>query len=108
MQALEEAPPDMQCKDKFLLQTIVARPGSTTKDITSDMVQTTDNDHNIICPTLHILIVFLSHCMKFNKDSGYEVKEFKFRAVCVAPPPNLPSPVQASGSSDQVSFYFIF
>ena len=54
MQALEEAPPDMQCKDKFLLQTIVARPGSTTKDITSDMVQTTDNDHNIICPTLHI------------------------------------------------------
>ncbi|KEH29156.1 MSP (major sperm protein) domain protein [Medicago truncatula] len=79
MQALEEAPPDMQLKDKFILQSIVARPGSTTKDITSDM---------------------------FNKDSGYEVKESKFRAVCVAPPPNYPpSPVQASGSSDQISVY---
>ncbi|AES87421.2 VAMP-associated protein [Medicago truncatula] len=74
MQALEEAPPDMQCKDKFLLQSIVARPGATTKDITSDM---------------------------FYKDSGYEVKESKFRAVCVAPPSNPPSPVQVSGSLDQ-------
>jgi len=46
--------------------------------------------------------------MKFNKDSGYEVKESKFRAVFVAPPPNPPSPVQASVSLDQVSFYFIF
>lgn len=38
MQALEEAPPDMQCIDKFLLQSIVVRSGATTKDITSDMV----------------------------------------------------------------------
>ncbi|RHN59336.1 putative major sperm protein (MSP) [Medicago truncatula] len=76
MQALEEAPPDMQCKDKFLLQSIVARPGATTKDITSDM---------------------------FYKDSGYEVKESKFRAVCVAPPPspNPPLSVHASESLDQ-------
>jgi len=47
--------------------------------------------------------------MKFYKDSGYEVKESKFRAVCVAPPPpHRPSPVQASRSLDQVSFYFMF
>lgn len=38
MQAQKEAPPDMQCKDKFLLQSIVASPGTTPKDITSDLV----------------------------------------------------------------------
>ncbi|KAJ6400345.1 hypothetical protein OIU84_015908 [Salix udensis] len=37
MQAQKEAPPDMQCKDKFLLQSVVAPDGTTTKDITSDM-----------------------------------------------------------------------
>ena len=38
MQAQREMPPDMQCKDKFLLQSAVASPGATTKDITSEMV----------------------------------------------------------------------
>ena len=38
MQAQKEAPPDMQCKDKFLLQSAVASPGATPKDITSEMV----------------------------------------------------------------------
>ncbi|KAL6130699.1 hypothetical protein ACLB2K_069078 [Fragaria x ananassa] len=37
MQAQKEAPPDMQCKDKFLLQSVVAPDGSTTKDITPEM-----------------------------------------------------------------------
>lgn len=39
MQAQKEAPPDMQCKDKFLLQSVVAPDGSTTKDITPEMVR---------------------------------------------------------------------
>lgn len=38
MQAQKEAPPDMQCKDKFLLQAVVAPHGATVKDITADMV----------------------------------------------------------------------
>jgi hypothetical protein len=38
MQGQKEAPPDMQCKDKFLLQSVVASPGATTKDITPEMV----------------------------------------------------------------------
>lgn len=38
MQALKDAPPDMQCKDKFLLQSVVASPGATPKDITPEMV----------------------------------------------------------------------
>lgn len=38
MQAQKEAPADMQCKDKFLLQSAVSSPGTTTKDITQEMV----------------------------------------------------------------------
>lgn len=38
MQAQKEAPSDMQCKDKFLLQSVVAGPGTTPKDITPEMV----------------------------------------------------------------------
>lgn len=39
MQAQKDAPPDMQCKDKFLLQSVVASPGATPKDITPEMVR---------------------------------------------------------------------
>ena len=38
MQAQREAPPDMQCKDKFLVQSVVAPAGITVKDVTGDMV----------------------------------------------------------------------
>lgn len=38
MQAQKEAPPDMQCKDRFLVQSVVARPGATPKDINPEMV----------------------------------------------------------------------
>ncbi|XP_020240899.1 vesicle-associated protein 1-3-like [Asparagus officinalis] len=37
MQAQKEAPLDMQCKDKFLLQSVVAEHGATLKDITPEM-----------------------------------------------------------------------
>jgi len=38
MQAQKEAPADMQCKDKFLLQSVVAPEGTAAKDITPEMV----------------------------------------------------------------------
>lgn len=38
MQAQKEAPTDMQCKDKFLLQSVVVSPGIAAKDITPEMV----------------------------------------------------------------------
>lgn len=38
MQAQKEAPPDMQCRDKFLLQSVVVSSGSSAKDITAEMV----------------------------------------------------------------------
>ncbi|CAL5398025.1 unnamed protein product [Camellia sinensis] len=78
MQAQKEAPPDMQCKDKFLLQSAVASPGATTKDITAEM---------------------------FNKESGNHVEECKLR-VSYVPPPQPPSPVREGseeGSSPRAS-----
>uniref|UniRef100_A0A0E0LRD2 MSP domain-containing protein n=1 Tax=Oryza punctata TaxID=4537 RepID=A0A0E0LRD2_ORYPU len=56
MQAQREAPPDMQCKDKFLVQSVAAENGATTQDISAEM---------------------------FNKVAGKKVEEFKLRVVYV-------------------------
>jgi hypothetical protein len=40
MQAQRTAPPDMNCKDKFLILSTVVPYGTTEDDITSDMVRT--------------------------------------------------------------------
>ncbi|KAE8702016.1 Vesicle-associated protein 1-4 [Hibiscus syriacus] len=71
MQAQKEAPPDMQCKDKFLLQSVVASPGATIKDVTPEM---------------------------FNKESGHQVEECKLRVVYA--PPRPPSPVREGSEED--------
>ncbi|KNA13521.1 hypothetical protein SOVF_116250 [Spinacia oleracea] len=65
MQAQKEAPSDMQCKDKFLLQSIIANHGTTVKDITPEM---------------------------FSKEAGHVVEECKLRVVYLSPP-QPPSPV---------------
>ncbi|XP_021898554.1 LOW QUALITY PROTEIN: vesicle-associated protein 1-2-like [Carica papaya] len=76
MQAQKEAPPDMLCKDKFLLQSVVASPGTTTKDVTAQM---------------------------FSKDAGHQVEESKLRVIYVAPPrPPSVSPVP-EGSEESSS-----
>ncbi|KAI3711275.1 hypothetical protein L2E82_41248 [Cichorium intybus] len=66
MQAQKEAPLDMQCKDKFLLQSAVASPGTTPKDITPEL---------------------------FNKESGNQVEECKLKVNYVTPR-QPPSPVR--------------
>ncbi|XP_022895750.1 vesicle-associated protein 1-1-like [Olea europaea var. sylvestris] len=78
MQAQKEAPPDLQCKDKFLLQSVVVGPGVTTENIKPDV---------------------------FNKESGNRVEECKLR-VSYVPPPQPPSPVREGseeGSSPRAS-----
>ncbi|KAI5647431.1 hypothetical protein M9H77_33436 [Catharanthus roseus] len=78
MQAQKEAPQDMQCKDKFLVQSAIANPGATAKDITANM---------------------------FNKEEGHNVEECKLRVAYVAPP-QPPSPVREGseeGSSPRAS-----
>uniref|UniRef100_A0ACD5URX4 Uncharacterized protein n=1 Tax=Avena sativa TaxID=4498 RepID=A0ACD5URX4_AVESA len=66
MQAQKEAPQDMQCKDKFLVQSAVVTEGTTVKDITGEM---------------------------FKKDSGNVVDEVKLKVLYVQPP-RPPSPVR--------------
>uniref|UniRef100_A0A6N2N9S1 MSP domain-containing protein n=1 Tax=Salix viminalis TaxID=40686 RepID=A0A6N2N9S1_SALVM len=65
MQAQKEAPPDIQCKDKFLLQSVKANDGVTAKDINAEM---------------------------FSKEAGHLVEECKLR-VLYDSPPQPPSPV---------------
>ncbi|WVZ95015.1 hypothetical protein U9M48_040825 [Paspalum notatum var. saurae] len=65
MQAQREAPADMQCKDKFLVQSVVAPAGITVKEVTGEM---------------------------FTKESGNKMEEVKLRVTYVAPP-QPPSPV---------------
>ncbi|MQM16663.1 hypothetical protein Taro_049621 [Colocasia esculenta] len=64
MQAQKEAPPDFQCKDKFLIQSVITESATMAKDINSEM---------------------------FNKAPGKSVDEFKMRVVYI--PANPPSPV---------------
>ncbi|KAJ0967049.1 hypothetical protein J5N97_023966 [Dioscorea zingiberensis] len=78
MQAQREMPPDMQCKDKFLVQSVVTSHGASPKDITPEM---------------------------FTKESGNAVDEVKLRVVYVSPP-QPPSPVpegSEEGSSPRPS-----
>ncbi|XP_074268827.1 vesicle-associated protein 1-1-like [Silene latifolia] len=65
MQAQKEVPADMQCKDKFLLQSVIAPQGVAAKDITPEM---------------------------FSKEAGHVVEECKLKVVYVSPP-QPPSPV---------------
>ncbi|KAM0861599.1 hypothetical protein ACQ4PT_045786 [Festuca glaucescens] len=65
MQAQRENPPDMQCKDKFLVQSVIAPSGINVKDVTGEM---------------------------FTKESGNKVEEVKLRVTYVSPP-QPPSPV---------------
>ncbi|KAL2903054.1 Vesicle-associated protein 2-1 [Bienertia sinuspersici] len=58
LQAQQEFPPDMQCKDKFLLQSTVVSPNSEVDDLPQDT---------------------------FNKESGRTIEECKLRVVYVSP-----------------------
>ncbi|XP_051132544.1 vesicle-associated protein 1-3-like isoform X2 [Andrographis paniculata] len=73
MQAHKEAPPDMQCRDKFLIQSAIAPHGATNKDVTQEM---------------------------FNRRDEKNTGEFKLRVVYI--PANPPSPVP-EGDEDGAS-----
>lgn len=62
MQAQREAPPNMECKDKFLVQSAIVSQDLTPKDITGDM---------------------------FTKESGNVVNEVKLKVVYA--PPSQPT-----------------
>ncbi|KAH9616406.1 hypothetical protein KSS87_013733 [Heliosperma pusillum] len=64
MQAQKKAPADNQCKDKFLLQSVIIDPKSTFKDITNDM---------------------------FEKESGNIVEEYFLKVAYVSSRQPLPA-----------------
>ncbi|XP_057497595.1 LOW QUALITY PROTEIN: vesicle-associated protein 1-3-like [Actinidia eriantha] len=76
MQGQKEAPPDMQCKDKFLIQCVIAPNGAITKDITSVM---------------------------FDKEDGKVIEEFKLRVVYVPAHPPSPVPEGSEEGSPEAS-----
>uniref|UniRef100_A0A7N0VLY5 MSP domain-containing protein n=1 Tax=Kalanchoe fedtschenkoi TaxID=63787 RepID=A0A7N0VLY5_KALFE len=65
MQAQKEVPVELQSKDKFLLQSVIAPDGSTPKDISPEM---------------------------FSKEAGNNVEECKLRVVYVVPQRTSPIP----------------
>ncbi|XP_057519061.1 vesicle-associated protein 2-1 isoform X1 [Amaranthus tricolor] len=58
LQAQQEYPPDMQCKDKFLLQSTIVSPNSDVDDLPQDA---------------------------FTKDSGRTIEECKLKVVYASP-----------------------
>nr|CAB3480040.1 unnamed protein product [Digitaria exilis] len=75
--AQKELPPDMQCKDKFLVQSVAAENGATAQDINAAM---------------------------FNKEPGKLVDEFKLRVVYVPTPTPSPIPEDSELGSSAHSF----
>ncbi|CAA7017327.1 unnamed protein product [Microthlaspi erraticum] len=78
MQAQKEAPLDMQCKDKFLVQSVIVSDGTTSKEVLAEM---------------------------FNKEGGRVIEDFKMRVVYIAA--NPPSPVpegSEEGNSPRTDF----
>ena len=57
MQAQKEAPPDMQCKDKFLVQSVIVAEDTSAKDITGDMVL---HILNFVCVIFLLDVCFFS------------------------------------------------
>ncbi|KAF7150177.1 hypothetical protein RHSIM_Rhsim02G0014000 [Rhododendron simsii] len=73
MQAQQSAPSDLQCRDKFLVQSTVVPFGTTEDDITSGM---------------------------FAKDSGKHIEDSKLRVVLISPPQS-PVLLQSNGVTKQ-------
>ncbi|CAK9145513.1 unnamed protein product [Ilex paraguariensis] len=77
MQAQRSAPSEMQCKDKFLIQSTVVSFGTTEEDITPGM---------------------------FAKDSGMYIEENKLKVVLISPP-HSPVLLPVNGVSKQEGSY---
>ena len=90
MQAQREAPTDLQCKDKFLVQSVAAENGAATQDITAPMVPALSLPFFCIISVnllfaAHIIIsfIFVISRLQFNKEPGKVVDECKLRVIYV-------------------------
>lgn len=80
MQAQRTAPPDMVCKDKFLIQGRIVPDGTTDENITPSMVS--------FCSFCSWFSILASHRLfwQFAKDGGKYIEENKLRVTLVSPP----------------------
>ncbi|GJM91180.1 hypothetical protein PR202_ga07529 [Eleusine coracana subsp. coracana] len=75
MQAPTVVPPDLQCKDKFLVQSVVVSDGLSAKDITSQV---------------------------FMKEGGNAVEEVKLKVTYVMPPEPASEIAEEHGGSERI------
>lgn len=110
MQAQKEAPLDMQCKDKFLVQTVIVSDGTTSKQVLAEMVRLSLLPFTLSFLFFSFLSVWCSYIvnlflLQFTKESGRVIEDFKLRVVYI--PANPPSPVpegSEEGNSPKASF----
>ena len=99
MQAQTVAPPDLQCKDKFLVQSVVVGDGLLAKDITPQMVMvvlecTFDVVHGF---WFHDEFYGLAFVAQFMKEKGNVVEEVRMRVTYVMPPESPSEIAEESG-----------
>ncbi|KAL0347668.1 UNVERIFIED_CONTAM: Vesicle-associated protein 1-1 [Sesamum calycinum] len=75
MQAQKEAPPDMQCRDKFLLQSVVVNPGITAKDITPEMTSKSIFEPQENTPEVKALISKLTEDKRFAIQQNNKLQQ---------------------------------
>lgn len=75
MQAQKASPPDMICKDKFLVQSVAAENGATAQDINAAMVTTlplltSSISIRLLCLYIHACHVMCDVCIYFHDNSS--------------------------------------
>lgn len=92
MQALKEAPLDMQCKDKFLVQSVIVSDGTTSKEVLAEMVALYLSLYFFFFfILLGLCLTLIASALQFNKEAGRVIEDLKLRVVYI--PANPPSPV---------------
>lgn len=90
MQAQKEVPSDMQSNEKFMIQSVIASPGLTAKEVTREtvliihIIDLMDN-HSLVFGSLKHLFRFLWETLQFRKESGPLVEETKLKVTYVCP-----------------------
>lgn len=81
MQAQRTAPPDMVCKDKFLIQSTIVPVGTIDEDITPSMVCFCSF---VVLDSIFWLLIDLF--WQFAKDGSKYIEENKLRVTLISPP----------------------
>lgn len=104
MQAQRVAPPDLQCKDKFLIQCTVIPFGTTEQEITSEMVRSYKLLGVSWSKLFGEILILTSRFWQFSRGSGRNIEERKLKVLLISPPPS-PVFVPINGESKQDPCY---